>query len=94
MIGIFKNKNFYKKILVLGLSVYVICIFINQQKIIDSYASRKKYYNEQIQEQKDYNKSLQDLKDNANSPEYIEQIAREKLDMYLPNEKVYIDIGN
>ena len=25
--------------------------------------------------------------------EYIEEIAREKLGMYLPNEKVYIDIG-
>ena len=29
----------------------------------------------------------------GNSNEYIEQIAREKLDMYLPNERVYIDIG-
>ena len=24
-------------------------------------------------------------------PEYIEEMAREKLDMYLPNERVYID---
>ena len=26
--------------------------------------------------------------------EYIEEVAREKLDMYLPNEKVYIDKNN
>ena len=25
--------------------------------------------------------------------EFIEEIARDKLDMYLPNERVYIDIG-
>lgn len=29
------------------------------------------------------------MKDNINSPEYIEQVAREKLDMYLPNERIY-----
>ena len=33
------------------------------------------------------------MKDNINSPEYIEEIAREKLGMYLPNERVFIDIG-
>ena len=33
------------------------------------------------------------MKENINSPEYIEEIAREKLNMYLPNERVYIDIG-
>lgn len=94
MIGILKNKKLYKKLCIIGISIYVICIFINQQKTLDSYNNRKKYYSEQIQEQKDYNETLLSLKDNANSPEYIEEIAREKLDMYLPNEKVYIDIGN
>ena len=34
------------------------------------------------------------LKDNIDTPEYIEQLAREKLDMYLPNERVYIDINS
>ena len=36
---------------------------------------------------------LLETKSNINSKEYIEQVAREKLDMYLPNEKVYIDIS-
>ena len=94
MIGILKNKKLYKKLCIIGIAIYVICIFVNQQKTLDSYSNRKKYYSEQIQEQKDYNETLLSLKDNVNSPEYIEEIAREKLDMYLPNEKVYIDIGN
>lgn len=34
------------------------------------------------------------MEENVTSPEYIENIAREKLGMYLPNEKVFIDIGN
>ena len=82
MIGLLKNKNLYKKLCIIGISIYVVCIFVNQQKTLDSYNNRKKYYSDQIQEQKDYNKDLLSLKDNANSPEYIEEIAREKLDMY------------
>ena len=34
------------------------------------------------------------MKDNVNSQEYIEKIAREKLGMYMPNEKVYVDNEN
>ena len=30
--------------------------------------------------------------ENVNSEEYIEKIAREKLEMYYPNETVFIDI--
>ena len=36
---------------------------------------------------------LLETKSNINSKEYIAQVAREKLDMYYPNEKVYIDKG-
>lgn len=34
---------------------------------------------------------LEQEKKNTNSPEYIEKLAREKLGMYLQNERVYID---
>ena len=40
------------------------------------------------------NQNKQDLKqkeENNQSLEYIEQVAREKLGMYLQNERVYID---
>jgi len=33
------------------------------------------------------------MKENVDSTEYIEEMAREKLDMYLPNERVYVDMG-
>ena len=38
------------------------------------------------------NEELKKMKENINSDEYIEQIAREKLGMYYPNERVYIDV--
>ena len=40
-------------------------------------------------EQNELSEELQNL----NSTEYIEGVARDKLDMYLPNEKVFVDMG-
>lgn len=86
-------KNMLKLLVFSILCVYAIFTFINQQKTLNSYKSSQDYYAMQIDKQKQYNEELTELKNNINSPEYIEQIAREKLDMYLPNERVYIDIG-
>jgi len=86
-------KNIYKKVLFLIIACYVISIFISQQQTLNSYQKEISKYELEIQEAEDTKESLIAMKENVNSPEYIEQIAREKLGMYLPNEKVYIDIG-
>ena len=39
----------------------------------------------------DNKQNLEQEKKNTDSLEYIEKLAREKLGMYLPNERVYID---
>ncbi len=85
----FKFKKLYKNLFFAFLIIYVACIFINQQKTLDSYQKNQAYYEEQIKEAKAYKENLTEMKDNINSPEYIEQIAREKFDMYLPNERIY-----
>ena len=60
--------------------------------MLSNYAQEKEQYNDQIETAKDEQEKLQNMKDNINSNEYIEEIAREKLGMYYPNERVYIDI--
>ena len=89
-----KTNKFYKKLLILGILVYVAYIFIGQQKTLNSYKNTQDYYIEQLNTQLAYQESLNKTKSNIDSKEYIEQVAREKLDMYLPNERVYIDKGN
>lgn len=89
-----KTNKIYKKILILGILAYVMYIFIGQQKTLNSYKNTQKYYSEQLNTQLAYQESLYETKSNINSKEYIEKVAREKLDMYLPNERVYIDKGN
>ena len=86
-------KKHYKKILICIAAAYVISIFVSQQKTLNDYNAEIKNYDAQIAEAKETNESLTQIKENVNSPEYIEQVAREKLGMYLPNERFYIDIG-
>lgn len=86
-----KTKKLYKKIFIVAISIYVIYIFIGQQKTINSYKTAEDYYADQISAKIAYKETLYQKKNNINSEEYIEEAAREKLDMYLPNERVYID---
>ena len=72
---------------------YTISILISQQKMLNSYNSEIKILETKIAKEEDTKESLNQVKGNIDSTEYIEQIAREKLGMYLPNERVYIDIG-
>ena len=89
-----KDSNLIKKIIYLAILVYVLYVFVGQQKTLNSYKKSEEYYEKQLNTQIAYQKNLVEKKSNINSKEYIEKIAREKLDMYLPNERVYIDKGN
>ena len=85
-------KKLIIKLFIIGLLVYSVGVFASQQKMLDSYAAEKKQYTESISEENSKKEDLSKTLDNLNSTEYIEEVAREKLDMYLPNERVYIDI--
>ena len=89
-----KNKKFLKKVIVISIAIYVIYTLIAQQKTLNAYSNEKEKYQEQISKEKEDTNNLKEMEENVTSPEYIENIAREKLGMYLPNEKVFIDIGN
>lgn len=89
-----KTNKIYKKLFILGVLLYVAYIFIGQQKTLNSYKNTQKYYSEQLNKQLAYQQALYETKSNIDSKEYIEDVAREKLDMYLPNERVYIDSRN
>ena len=87
-----KRKNIFKKLLIIAFLIYFIYTLISQQRTLNSYANMKNTYNDDIEMAQEKNQELQEMKDNINSDEYIEQIAREKLGMYYPYERVYIDI--
>lgn len=90
-----KKNKLLKRILILILiiAVYAVFTLVNQQKTLNEYGKNSEELNTQIAEAKEKKEKLTEQKDNVNSLEFIEQTAREKLDMYYPNEKVYVDQG-
>ena len=88
-----KNHKIYKRLLILAIGIYVIFTLVNQQKTLNQYTTNSKELQAQINEQKEYKEQLAKKKNDVTSLDYVEQTAREKLDMYYPNERVYVDRG-
>ena len=83
-----------KILLFVVLVVYATITFFKQQKILNTYKVQARTVKSQIAEATEYQEELNEKKININSNEYIEKIAREKLGMYMPNERVYVDNEN
>lgn len=90
----FNYKKVFVRILIILFIVYFISVMVNQQDKLNTYKQSQAYYETKYSEEVARQEELKALKDNIDTPEYIEQLAREKLDMYLPNERVYIDINS
>ena len=86
-------KKIYKKIIIAIFLIYFVVTLVSQQKTLNQYSSEAEIYAKQLETATEENKDLNKTKEDVNSTEYIEQMAREKLDMYLPNERVYIDMN-
>ncbi len=88
-----KYSKLIKRFFIGIIGVYVVFTLVNQQKTLNEYNDESVELSQKIQEQKEYNGELSKQQENVNSLEFIEQTAREKLDMYYPNERVYVDNG-
>lgn len=90
-----KNKgSLIKKIIFVLVVVYAIITFVNQQKVLNNYNIQVNNLKLDIAEAQKKQEKLNNQKENVNSLDYIEALAREKLGMYMPNEKVYVDNEN
>lgn len=88
-----KRKKLLKRILILIIAGYVIFTLINQQKTLNQYSNNSEKLNSQIAEAQEKKEELNKQKENVDSLEFIERMAREQLDMYYPNERVYVNQG-
>ena len=89
-----KKNKFLIPVFLIALIVWGV-VLIRQQKNIIQYQKEIKEIYLKIniaQEELEQNKqNLEEEINKSNSPEYIEKVAREKLGMYLQNERVYVD---
>lgn len=89
-----KKGKLLRNAFLIALIVWIVML-IKQQLNISQYKDEIKDLSSQIEvAESELNQNKQDLeqeKKNTDSLEYIEKLAREKLGMYLQNERVYID---
>ena len=88
-------KNFYLKLIktvaITFVVLYACLTYVEQQIKLDSYEDEKIQYAKLIQEQNVITEQLKQEKAEISSPEYIEEVAREKLGLVMPYETVFID---
>lgn len=87
-----KNRKLFRNILFLSAVVAFGATLVNQEKTLNSYKSDISKLEADIVEAEERKISLEEEKNQVDTPEFIEQMAREKLDMYYPNEIIYMDI--
>ena len=88
-----KKKLKLNRILIIGIILYIMYVLISRHQVFRSYKKEEQKYLDLIAEEQQRNSELLQEKENIDSTEYIEEIARDKLGMYLPNEREYIDIS-
>ena len=88
-----KKKIKFNRILIIGIVIYVAYTFISRQQILIGYKKEEQHYQVLIAQEQQRNSELLEKTNNIDSTEFIEEMARDKLGMYLPNERVYIDIS-
>lgn len=89
-----KSKNSKIRLfIIIGALIYISFIFVDQQKIIKIKNAEMQELQSRIEEELKISEELKEQKDLVNSPEYIEKMAREKLGMVKPSEKVFVDVN-
>ena len=84
-----KNGKLLRNAFFIALIIWIVML-IKQQLNISQYKDEIKGLSSKI-EVAENKQNLEQEKKNTDSLEYIEKLAREKLGMYLQNERVYID---
>lgn len=87
-----KNSGWVLLILI-AVMLYFLFITFDQHKILASKDEAMKNIQTKIEEEKRINEELKKQKEILDADEYIERIAREKLGMVKPGEKIFIDIN-
>lgn len=87
------KRKLFSFLIFVAIACYAVVTLINQQITLNRYSEEQAKLTQQIKEGETYKDELVAKKENVNSEEFIEEMAREKLDMYLPTEKVYVDTG-
>ena len=86
-------KRLALSLFVMVFCVYFVCTVIGQQTVLSRKNDEIQSINEQIETASRETERLSGELESVNDPEYMERMAREKLGLVAPNERVYIDLS-
>ncbi len=89
-----KRGGLLPKLLILALLLLVGAHLLDLQKRIDAAQAEKQTLSAQVEARQRENDSLQAALGKADDEEYLQELAREQLDVVSPGEKVFYDISN
>lgn len=72
-------------------AIIFICTFVDQQIALNKKNSEIEELSQRVEAALQESEKLQAEVDNLSDPEYIEKIARERLGLVRPNERVFVD---
>lgn len=85
-----KKAGILTKLVILALLVYLSVTLLNLHRQISSAQTQLDALTQQVTEQTQRNAQLSDDVANSGDPDHIAQIARDKLGLVQPGEKVFI----
>lgn len=80
-----------KTILITAIVIYTGLTVFKQEVAFNKYDNEIEKYERLIEEEQLKNEQLMSTKTKITSREYVEEIAREKLGLVMPNEIVFVD---
>ena len=82
------------KLLLLALLLLIGAHLLNLRQEISRAEAEKQTLSAQLEQQQRENDSLSSALEKADDPEYLQELAREQLDMVSPGEKVFYDVSS
>lgn len=86
-----KRSSIFFKFAVLASAVYCVYTLLNLQFQINEKKDQLYILKTQIEQQQQTNMEFSGILENEIDPRYMEKIARDKLGLAMPNEKIFIN---
>ena len=89
----FRSAGWLTALVIAGLMAYGCISLMNMKSKVDEAAKTEAQLQTQIEAIQETNASLQYAIDNQDDPDTIEGIARDKLGLVMPDERIFYDTG-
>ena len=84
-----KKVGLLGRILLILILAYMVYALISVRQEISAARAEVELLTEQLAEQEQYNTELSNAIENRDNPDFVEDIAREKLGLVSPNDRVF-----